>query len=289
MEKKLAQARLTIQQRKENKNRYVKNWRVGERARKRTSYFVAEYVKEKFNNVYCEALCFYDALNKLYPEKPDLRKTKEFRKWKKTVSDGNNEKLAGTVQILTTETTLNEGHQDQIQITRFTSQTVIQSNSNSEQSDEQTYGDNLVLEIPLLAHPAQTQAPPDDNPTLEIPPPQPQAPPENNPTVQAPPENNPTVQAPPENNPTVQIPPENNPTVQIPPVQIPPVDEITDERIREIIEELRNDPDLDAIFNDPQPEISEQDEGIELPSLEEEMEADIEPFDYHMEVELESW
>ena len=303
MEQRLNEARQIMEQRKHTKKLYVRNWRVGERARRRTNCFVTDYVKQKFNNIYCEALCFYDGLNKLYPKKYDLRKTQEYRKWKEIVNDSNNQELAGTVQTLITETTLNEGYQNQNQITRFTSQTVLENNSqessNTEQSDtgsiddtensnQQTYDDNLVLEIPLQTYPTQPQAPPDNNLSVEIPP-QPQAPPDNNLSVEIPPQ----PQAPPDNNLSVEIPPQpqalpdNNLSVEIPPVD--EINSITDERIREIIEELRNDPELNDLFNDPQPEITEQDEGIELASLEEEIQLDFEPFDYRMEVELENW
>ena len=270
-----------MEQRKLKKKLYVRKWRVDERARRRTNYFVTDYVKQKFTNIYQEALCFYDGLNMMYPEKYDLRKTEEYRKWKQTVKDSsNNQELPVTVQTLITETTLNEGNQNQI--TRFTSRTVLENNSqesnSSEQSDTEsidqqndtencnqqskTYNDNLVLEIPLQSYSTQPQAPPDDNLSVEILP-QPQAPPDDNLSVEIPPQ-----------------------------PQAPPVDEFypfTDERIREIVEELRNDPDLHDIFNDPQPEITEQDEGIELASLEQEIELDFEPFDYQLEVELENW
>ena len=266
MEKKLKEAKQTMQQRKHNKKLYVRSWRVTEKVRRQTNSFVTDYVKQKFYTVYSEALCLYHALEKQYPGKYDLRKTKEYRQWKEGVNGTSDHGLAGTVQTLITQTTLNEGYQNRKGIIRCTTETVLEngdqgssssSNNNSEQSDtgcidQQNYHDNLVLEIPL-----QTYSTPSDHNLGEIPPQPEQAPPVD------------------------EIPPQ---------LQAPPVDEsITDERIREIIEELRNDPDLNNLFNDPQPEIAEQDEGVELPSLEEEIELDFEPFDYHIEVEQENW
>ena len=62
----------------------------------------------------------------------------------------------------------------------------------------------------------------------------------------------------------------------------------SDERIQEIVQELRNDPELEAIFADPQ-DPNQEDEGVALPTLEEEIELDFEDFDYRLEVELANW
>ena len=61
----------------------------------------------------------------------------------------------------------------------------------------------------------------------------------------------------------------------------------SDERLQEIVAELRNDPELRNIFDEPQN--VEEDEGIELRTLEEEVQLDFEPFDYRLEVELSDW
>ena len=67
------------------KNQYVRQWRVTERFRRRHNAFITEYVREKFGNIYHEARCFFNALNEMYPEKLDLRKTREYRNWKQSV------------------------------------------------------------------------------------------------------------------------------------------------------------------------------------------------------------
>ena len=141
-----------------------------------------------------------------------------------------------------------------------------------------------------------TQTPPRENPTVEIPqletlPPQLETQPEITdeitveiPQLETPPEitDEITVEIPPSQ---LATPPEIGAefTVEMPPLQFetPPEtdDQITDRRIREIIEELRNDPGLNGIFDDPQP-AEQTDEGIEVPSIEEEMEVDIGLVDY---------
>ena len=52
----------------------------------RRGTFVADYVQNKYNNIYVEAMQFYDLLNNLYPGKTDLKKTEEYRVWKNNVT-----------------------------------------------------------------------------------------------------------------------------------------------------------------------------------------------------------
>ena len=66
-------------------------------------------------------------------------------------------------------------------------------------------------------------------------------------------------------------------------------EQFSDQRLREIIDELRDDPELRAIFHDQENEPNDEDEGVELRTLEEEVMLDIEPFDYRLEVELDNW
>ena len=44
--------------------------------------FVSEYVENKYVHIYEEAAELYNNLNEIYPRKPDLRRTDEFRLWK---------------------------------------------------------------------------------------------------------------------------------------------------------------------------------------------------------------
>ena len=293
MEKKIHEAREIMRERRNKKRVYVKTWQVTERVRRRTNHFVTNYVKHKFGTVYSEAVCFYDALEKKYPNKRDLCKTSEYRQWKESVS--SNKELAGTVQILITETTLNQGCQNRNELTRCTSETVLNgdqenSTSSSEQSDtdsihqEQNYNDNFILEIPLETY-SSAQPPVNEIiiPSVD------ETPPVNEIII-------PSVDETPPVNEIIIPPVDETPPVNeiiIPPVdETPPFNEmITDERIREIIEELQGDPDLNDLFNHPQPVQDDQleDEGVELPSLEEEIELDFEPFDFDIEVEQGNW
>ena len=256
-------------EKKAKKNQYVRQWRVTERSRRRHNAFISDYVKIKFGNVYNEGVCFFNALNNLYPEKLDLRKTKEYRNWKQAIKNtSNNPESAIIVQTLstTTETVMNEGQQNEI--LSYNEESSSESNneesgseSNSEESDtesnteinteenqgetdeeSQTYNDNMLLQIPLQDYFTITK-PQADSTGYNV--------------------------------------------------EISTGDDFqpfTDERLREIIDELRNDPELQNIFVDPHLEnVDQEDEGVELPTLEEEVELDFEPFDYRLEVELEDW
>ena len=67
-------------------------------------------------------------------------------------------------------------------------------------------------------------------------------------------------------------------TIDMPPMQpetpLETDDQMTDRRIQEIIAELRDDPDLNGVFNDIETN-NQSDEGIEVPTLEQELETDI--------------
>ena len=52
----------------------------------RESIFVNEYVKTKYADIYAEAASLYNKINNRYPQKPDLRKSVEFREWKNSVA-----------------------------------------------------------------------------------------------------------------------------------------------------------------------------------------------------------
>ena len=162
---------------------YVRDWREKQRAEKRKTVFVNEYVRVKFSKVYSEAINFYTALDQIplpstMPPQP----------------------TANTVETQT-ETT---GE------TSTTSQ--LDTPSEIQQS---------------LATPPEIGA----ELTIEIPPIQPETPLETD-------------------------------------------EEITDRRIQELIAELRDDPDLNGIFDDLETN-NQTDEGIEVPTPEQEFETDI--------------
>ena len=56
------------------------------RSKARQSVFISEYIQFKYFDMYAEAASFYNALNTTYPNKYDLRKTKEYREWKTAIN-----------------------------------------------------------------------------------------------------------------------------------------------------------------------------------------------------------
>ena len=52
----------------------------------REAIFVNEYIQTKYKDIYSEAASLYNQINKKYPQKPDLRKSIEFREWKNSVA-----------------------------------------------------------------------------------------------------------------------------------------------------------------------------------------------------------
>ena len=53
--------------------------------------FISEYVQTKYKDIYREAAILYNEINKKHPQKPDLRKTIEFRQWKNNIAIANGE------------------------------------------------------------------------------------------------------------------------------------------------------------------------------------------------------
>ena len=205
---KLEQARRDMRKRRDTRNAYVKNWRQKQRVVKRKTIFVHEYVRAKFNKVYAEAMKFYSQLDQTYPDKKDLCKTTEFRKWRENVTK--------------------------------------KSTAPTQQSAHEA---TLVLNIPLLSHPPSTVE--TTSTASELAPSEIQQSPSTPPEIGAE-----TI---------VEMPP---------PTPLETDDEINDRRIQEILAELRDDPDLNRIFNNVEPN-DQIDEGVELPTLEQEMHTDI--------------
>ena len=56
-----------------------------EKSKRRQAYFISDYLQVKYFQLYSEAARFYNALNTIYPTKNDLRKTVEFKNWKKAI------------------------------------------------------------------------------------------------------------------------------------------------------------------------------------------------------------
>ena len=52
--------------------------------------FIADYIKTKYSSLYAEAALMYNEINNIYPKKPDLRKTYEYRRWENDIARQNN-------------------------------------------------------------------------------------------------------------------------------------------------------------------------------------------------------
>ena len=66
---------------------YKKKQRRENRSKTRQAIFINEYVFTKYFDIYQEGAQMYNEINMLYPRKPDLRRTEEFRVWKDSVTD----------------------------------------------------------------------------------------------------------------------------------------------------------------------------------------------------------
>ena len=69
-----------------NTNEYKNKKRRESRSKVREGMFVSDYVQTKYLHVYQEAAEAYNNLNGIYPSKPDLRRTEEFRYWKNSIA-----------------------------------------------------------------------------------------------------------------------------------------------------------------------------------------------------------
>ena len=60
----------------------AREWRVGNREKRRFNALLNGYVSNKYCSIYNECREFYNSLNKEYPECHDLTKTKTFKRWR---------------------------------------------------------------------------------------------------------------------------------------------------------------------------------------------------------------
>ena len=158
------------------KYEYKKRWRVIEKKRKHHNSFVTEYVKVKFGNLYNEANCFFKALTAIHPEKLDVKKTKEFKEWKKSIMNAENPEACIIVQTLSTDVSCGENNQeteqnytdnnqenhhydsderetDNDEENHYNDSSETETDRTSDESEtdnnEENYRDNMLLEIPL--------------------------------------------------------------------------------------------------------------------------------------------
>ena len=70
---------------KEQLASYKNEKRRENRSKVRQALLINDYVFYKYSAIYQEAAELYNKINKIYPQKPDLRRTDEFRVWKNNV------------------------------------------------------------------------------------------------------------------------------------------------------------------------------------------------------------
>ena len=165
-----------VRKAKTKRNTYVQTWRRCKKFEKRQALFIQEYVEEKYRAIYDEVMKFYNALNGLYPTKHDLRKTNEFRKWKKAISGP--------------------------------SATNSQDNSGPSATNSQDNPESIATNSQDNSGPSAT------------------------------------------NNQDSQDNPESTATTSQVSVEVLPPLQVTDQCITQILQELREDPDLNTIFNE---------------------------------------
>ena len=251
---------------------YKRNWRQMEKKRKRCNAFIAEYMKIKYGNGYNEALCFYNALVEMYPNKVDIKKTKEFQSWREAITNTQNSERNIIVQHLYTDVSYG-GKEPKVPNSGEKPESDTES-ENGEKPESDTESENG--EKPESDTESENGEKPESDTESE------NGEKTSN-TYQSPYRDNMLLEIPLEN----YFPTVNNPETPPPPFNGYDYEVFSDERLQEIVAELRNDPELRNIFDEP--ENVEEDEGVELPSLEEEVQLDFEPFDYRLEVELADW
>ena len=230
---------------------YQRHIRETQRSERRQAVFIAEYVQMKYFDIFCEAARYYNQLNTLYPTRPDLRKSLEYRTWKK----GNNNQMVCQQMETTGQTYQNI---DQV--------TPAEINSESESVRSDNEDNNNSESAPEDNNNSESESAPEDNNNSES-----ESAPEDNNNSESEPER-------PEINPhyemRLEIPlinhrPKTTPTVTTETLEtvveeviaqstdeINLFDGLTTERIDQIIQELREDPELGSIFDEVEQDVA---------------------------------
>ena len=78
---------------------YKKEKRRENRSKVRQALFISDYVFYKHFDIYQEAAQLYNEINRIYPRKPDLRRTEEFRVWKNGVTGQPSIRVKGKAML----------------------------------------------------------------------------------------------------------------------------------------------------------------------------------------------
>ena len=242
-----------------------------EKSKRRQAYFVSDYIQAKYFHLYSEATNFFNALDILYPTKIDLRKTAEFRNWRTAIVtyQGNNKSKQQSYETIYTIGLQNQQYECQ------------SPESHQPQSPESHQPQSPESHQPQSPESHQPQSPESHQPQSPESH-QPQSPESHQP--QSPESHrwkdnmekdnmNYKQQTATVTTKTLEIVTEE--TIEQSDIQYDAVNDLTDARIDEIIEQLRQDPELNDIFNE-----LDFDEGIDI---------DNDIYDIRFENELLTW
>ena len=260
--------------------------RRANKSKTRQAVFISEYVQSKYFDVYSEACSFFNALNTMYATKYDLRKTSEFRQWKAHINGEVPKAPKRTChRYLNVENTQQMSTFPQSSPPQSPTATECSPQTSTESSPPQS---PITTESSPPQSPITTESPPPQSPiTTESPPPQSPI------ATESPPPQSPTAtESPPTKYndmlqltiPLLRYNTREKSTVTTQTLDITTVQEtdlvtlndFPDEKINEIIEQLRQDPDLTDIFSTIEQQIEFEELGMdleipELNSLEDEL------------------
>ena len=254
-----------------------------EKSKRRQAYFISEYIQIKYFQLYSEAANFYNALNTLYPKKHDLRKVIEFTSWKSAINGENRRKRRPRQYENIEQLSDAEPQQSPENIEQPSDADPQQSPENIEQpSDSEPQQSPENIEQPSDSEPRQSPEVHTDRMRLEIPLMNYRAPNTKSPSSQ---QQTPTIHTQ-----TVEI--VTTEIVSQSEIENGLLNQLTAERIDEIINELRSDPELQHVFAEVdravQQEEEEIDEGIDIGNMGANLEIELN-LDNRLEEELLNW
>ena len=251
------------------------------RSLSRQASFIAEYIQHKYPEQYNEAAAYFNTLNSKYPTKPELRKTKEFRQFKAHMSG---EQVKQRVKPIPQYQYIN----------------IVECSSSNTGSEVESLSSQSPFEwrCPASTEPESPQRSPIEPESPQRSPIEPESPqrspiepesPQRSPIEPESPQRSPIEPESPQRSPN-EPPYNDNMVLRIPllepPQKSPPaiitetveivteeitnpitLDDISPEKVDELINQLRHDPDLQNIFRDieEQMEFEELGMGIDLP------------------------
>ena len=134
----------------------------------REGTFIADYVKTKYSQIYEEAAALYNSINKLHPNKPNLRKSMQYRMWKNQIAQVNGQPLQPIPRQRDRYVKPTDYPDITAEVNNNTSETP--ASLSPDQTDLLAGTKRFVLEIPLM-HPRNTvitQASQDQQPETHV-------------------------------------------------------------------------------------------------------------------------